>query len=83
MSESVVNGPIDDVAPGDVVTLDPGTGERTYKVVHKETVDSGFLITVEGDDGATFQLDLPAGAPVARALQAKWESTQSPTPHSE
>lgn len=83
MSESVVNGPIDDVAPGDIVTLDRGAGERTYKVVHKEAVDNGFLITVEGDDGATFQLDLPAGAQVARALQAKWESTQSPTPHSE
>jgi hypothetical protein len=87
MTESVgndpIDDPIDDVAPGDVITLDRGTGERAYKVVHKESVDHGFLITVEGDDGATFQLDLPAGAKVARALEAKWESSQSPTPHSE
>ncbi|MDX1873209.1 hypothetical protein SBI67_13855 [Mycolicibacterium sp. 120266] len=83
MTESVVNGPIDDVAPGDVITLDRGTGARTYKVVHKESVDGGFAITVEGDGGATSALELPAGTQVARTLEAKWESTQSPTPHSE
>lgn len=83
MTESVVNGPIDDVAPGDVITLDRGTGARTYKVVHKESVDNGFVITVEGDGGATSTLELPTGTLVARTLESKWESTQSPTPHSE
>lgn len=83
MSDSVVNGPIDDVAPGDVIALDRGTGAREYKVVHKESVDHGFSITVEGDDGTTSQLELPAGTQVVRTLESKWESAQSPTPHSD
>jgi hypothetical protein len=77
---------IDDVAPGDVVTLDPGTGdERTAKVVFVESdrpgSDDGFVVTFETDDGETFQRTVPAGTVVRRELESKWESDQSPTPH--
>jgi hypothetical protein len=82
MAESSVDGLIDAVAPGDIVALDHGGVERAYKVVHKEEADSGYLITFEGDDGETFQLQVPTGAPVKRSLESKWESAQSPTPHS-
>lgn len=82
MAESSVDGLIDAVAPGDIVALDHGDVERAYKVVHKEEANSGYLITFEGDDGETFQLRLAAGAQVKRSLESKWESAQSPTPHS-
>ncbi|AKK30028.1 hypothetical protein [Mycobacterium sp. EPa45] len=76
------NARIDEVAPGDIVALDRGAGEQAYKVVHKETADSGFLITFEGDDGETFDLEMASGTGVKRSLESKWESSQSPTPHS-
>lgn len=82
MAESSVDGRIDAVAPGDIVALDRGAGEHAYKVVHTEESESGYLVTFEGDDGETFQLQIAAGEPVKRSLEAKWESTQSPTPHS-
>ena len=71
---------IDDVTPGDIVSLQDRSG--AHKVVHKEEVAAGYLVTFEADDGQTFQRELPAGTPVRRALEAKWESAQSPTPHS-
>ena len=74
------NARIDDVAPGDIIALD--SGEQVYKLVHKEPTESGFLITFEGDDGETFDLELAAGTTVKRSLESKWESSQSPTPHS-
>lgn len=73
--------PIDAVTPGDIVSLDRGTGDLGYKVVHKEASDDGFLVTFEGEDGETFQLEMAVGQQVQRALESKWESTQSPTPH--
>ena len=76
------DGRIDAVAPGDIVALDLGSGEQDYKVVHKDTVGSGFLITFEDDDGETFDLEISSGTTVKRSLEAKWESSQSPTPHS-
>lgn len=82
MAESSVDARIDAVAPGDIVALDRGTGELAYKVVHKEEVESGYLVTFEGDDGETFQLTIATGEPVKRSLESKWESAQSPTPHS-
>lgn len=51
-------------------------------MVHKEAAESGYLVTFEGDDGETFQLDVAAGEPVKRSLESKWESAQSPTPQS-
>ena len=55
-------------------------------MVHKTTnkTDTGtvFTITLAADDGDTFDIDMPAGSPVIRSLEAKWESPQSPTPHS-
>ncbi|MGV0794808.1 hypothetical protein, partial [Mycolicibacterium sp. XJ1819] len=73
---------IDDVAPGDVVLVSRGSEDaRPYKVVHKEASGgpATFVVTFEADNGETFQLDYPAGTRVTRALQAKWESSQSPT----
>lgn len=82
MPETSSDGPIDTVAPGDIVALDRGAGEHAYKVVHKEESGSGYLVTFEGEDGETFQREVAAGAPVKRSLESKWESAQSPTPHS-
>lgn len=81
MSQTPTDSRIDDVAPGDIVTL--GTGEPVCKVVHKEPTESGLLITFEGDDGETFQRELAKGTQVRRSLESKWESTQSPTTHSD
>ncbi|BBZ01920.1 hypothetical protein MCHIJ_13570 [Mycolicibacterium chitae] len=83
MAQSIVTARIDDAAPGDILALDRGAGEQTFKVVHKEPVETGFLITLEGNDGETCQLEMAAGTPVKRSLEAKWESTQSPTPNAE
>jgi hypothetical protein len=80
MSEQLTDGRIDDAAPGDIVSLPNRSG--AHKLVHKESVDTGYLITFETDGGETFQLELAAGTPVRRTLESKWESTQSPTPHS-
>lgn len=80
---------IDDVAPGDIIAVDRDAGEpRPAKVVFKDFKDADtagdaavYTVTFEDDDGATFQLEIPAGTVVTHALQAKWESGQSPTPH--
>lgn len=82
MTEASANDPIDDVAAGDVITVDRGGGEQPYKVVFKDFTDGRYLVTLEGG-GETFQLDLAPGTPVRRALGSKWESAQSPTPRSE
>ncbi|WP_083452806.1 hypothetical protein [Mycolicibacterium goodii] len=66
MSENNAVARIDEVAPGDVIAL--GTGEPVCKVVHKEDTDSGVLLTFEGDDGVTFQRELPADTAVPRSL---------------
>ncbi|MCV7137017.1 hypothetical protein H7J06_29015 [Mycobacterium hodleri] len=78
---------IDEVAPGDLVSLDvpgdDGTGEREYKVVFVAAPTSGaastFSVTVEADDGETFDVDLPGDTVVRRSMESKWESAQSPT----
>lgn len=72
---------IEDVSPGDLIAVDRGAGEKPYKVVFLDPGDTGCVVTFEDDDGETFQLDLPAGVPVRRSLEAKWESTQSATTH--
>jgi hypothetical protein len=74
---------IDDVTPGDTIAVDRGSGEKLYKVVFKDSANGRYVITLEDDDGETFQLDLPAGTVVRSHLQSKWESPQSPTPHTE
>ena len=78
---------IDAVAPGDLVTLDvPGderVGERQYKVVFVDAPGSSesatFTVTLETDDGQTFDVELPGDAVVQRSMESKWESAQSPT----
>lgn len=83
MSKVSDNAPIDDVSPGDIVTVDRGAGEQPYKVVFKDATSEGFVVTFEDDNGETFQLELSAGTTVTRSPEAKWESAQSPTPHVE
>ncbi|WP_156689436.1 hypothetical protein [Mycobacterium sp. Marseille-P9652] len=74
---------IDHVSPGDVITVDRGARRQAVKVVFKDTSDAGFLLTLEGDGGETFQLEVAAGTRVVRSLASKWESAQSPTPRTE
>jgi hypothetical protein len=82
MSEQTSNDHIEDVAPGDVVLLDRGDGEeRSYRVVFLTPSETGQLVTLETDDGETFDVDMAAGTVVVRTLESKWESPQSPTPH--
>ncbi|WP_235672702.1 hypothetical protein [Mycolicibacterium hodleri] len=38
-----------------------------------------FTMTVETDDGQTFDVELPGDAVVQRSMESKWESAQSPT----
>jgi len=83
MSNVSGNESIDDVAPGDIISVDRGSGEQPYKVVFKDPSDAGYVITFETNGGETFQLELAAGTRVTRSLEAKWESAQSPTPTSE
>jgi hypothetical protein len=83
MSKASGNDLIDDVTPGDIIAVDRGSGAQPYKVVFKDPTDAGYLVTLESDGGETFQLDLDAGTAVQRSLEAKWESAQSPTPHSD
>jgi hypothetical protein len=78
---------IDDVAPGDIITVDRGNGEsQPSKVVFKDRDKGGddavvYIITFEDDDGETFQQTIPAGTVVTHAMESKWESGESPTPH--
>jgi hypothetical protein len=78
---------IDDVAPGDIIAIDRGTGEpQPSKVVFKDVKDPDaqaavYTVTFEDDDGETFQREIPAGTVVTHALESKWESGQSPIPH--
>jgi hypothetical protein len=74
---------IDDVAPGDVIAVDRGTGDPLpSKVVFKDASAAAvYTVTFEDDDGETFQKEIPAGTVVTRAMESKWESGESPTPH--
>jgi hypothetical protein len=75
---------IDDVAPGDIIAVDRGAGDpQPSKVVFKDSDEAAavYTITFENDDGETFQMDIPAGTVVTHAMESKWESGQSPTPH--
>lgn len=72
---------IDDVAAGDVITLEGG--DRAHRVVHIDRTENGFLVTLEPDGGETIDVELVAGTRVSRALESKWESPQSPTPSAE
>jgi hypothetical protein len=83
MFESANNDPIEDVSPGDIIAVDRGSGVQPYKVVFKDSADAGYVLTLEGDHGATFQLDLAEGTMLRRSLESKWESPQSPTPHTD
>jgi len=83
MSETANTDRIENVSPGDIVAVDRGSGVQPYKVVFMDSVDAGYVVTFEDDDGEIFQLDLAAGTKVQRSLESKWGSPQSPTPHAE
>jgi hypothetical protein len=51
--------------------------------VFKDFTDDRYLVTLEGDGGETFQLDMASGTTVKRSLASKWESAQSPTPRAD
>ena len=81
---------LDNVAPGDIIALDlpnddlsndDGADARQFKVVHKDSNGATIIITLEGDDGETCDVELPGDTVVTRSLESKWESEQSPTPH--
>ncbi|KWX57227.1 hypothetical protein [Mycobacterium sp. NAZ190054] len=80
---------LDSVAPGDLISLPlpdaPDAADRQYKVVHIDpegaSSDGAILMTLEADDGQTFDVELPGDTVVTRTLESKWESPQSPTPH--
>jgi hypothetical protein len=79
---------LDNIAPGDIISLRPPhtpEGEHQYKVVHTDVGDDPshktMVVTIEGDDGQMRDLELPADTIVTRTLESKWESPQSPTPH--
>lgn len=78
---NVTESPIEEVAPGDLISIDRGSGPQTYKVVHKNDGDDSYLVTLEGAEGETFDTEISAGTTVTRSLESKWESDQSPTPH--
>ncbi len=88
MTAQTENDRLDNVAPGDLIALTvPGAGDqpRQYKVVHTDaragSAGPTMLVTLETDDGATCDVELPADTVVVRTLESKWESAQSPTPH--
>lgn len=80
MSEATNTDRIDDVAAGDVITLQDG--ELPQRVVHIDPTDVGFLVSLEPEGGEINQVELAAGTKVTRTLGAKWESPQSPTRNS-
>jgi hypothetical protein len=80
---NVTDSPIEEVAPGDLISVDRGDGSQAYKVVHRNEGDGSYLITLEGAEGETFDREFAAGTTVTRSLESKWESGQSPTPHAE
>ena len=82
------NDCLDNVAPGDLITLavpNRGDGPGEYKVVHIDSRENAsgttMIVTLEGDDGETCDVELPGDTVVVRTLESKWESPQSPTPH--
>ena len=82
MAETFDEIPISEVAPGDIVD-EQG---KTAKVVHKDATTGSdgtesMLITYEIDNGETFDIEYPATTKVRRFPESKWESPQSPTPH--
>jgi hypothetical protein len=84
MADKSSNDRIDDVAPGDIIAVDRGSGTtQPHKVVHKQYGEdpTTYVVTFEKGDGETFQQEFPAGTSVTRSPDAKWESQQSPTPH--
>jgi hypothetical protein len=79
MADSSSSDTIQNVAAGDSIAVDRGSGERPYKVVFKDATEDGYVVTLADDDGETFQLTLAANTAVTRSLESKWESAQSPT----
>jgi hypothetical protein len=83
MTDVSGNELIDDVTPGDIIAIARGAREQLCKVVFKDFTDDRYLVTLEGDGGETFQLDMASGTTVKTSLASKWESAQSPTPRAD
>ena len=75
---------IDEVAPGDIIAVERDGGESLpAKVVFKELDRKAgvYTVTFEDGDGETFQREIPSRTVVTHAMESKWESDHSPTPH--
>lgn len=82
MSETFEEIPIEQVTEGDIVD----GHDTTAKVVHLDSTTSAdgtdsVLVTFEGDNGETFDVEYATGTLVRRFSESKWGSAQSPTPH--
>lgn len=80
MPEATEQDRIDNVAAGDVITLTDG---GPYRVVHVDTIDTGYLVTLAPDGGETMDVELVSGTTVVRTLESKWDSPQNSTPNVE
>jgi hypothetical protein len=84
MAETFDEIPIDQVAEGDIVDKDGVAAKVVF--MDRTTDDNGsemIVVTFETDNGETFDAELAAGTVVRRFPESKWESTQSPTPHTQ
>lgn len=70
------------MAEGDLVDRDGQTAKVVFK---NSTTDkdgaASIVVTFEIDNGETFDIEYASGSVVRRFPESKWESTQSPTPH--
>jgi len=84
MAETFDEIPIEQVAEGDIVNTDG----KSAKVVFKDRTTAAdgtesLVVTYELDNGETFDTEYAIGTLVRRFPESKWESEQSPTPHTE
>ena len=82
MAETFDQIPIEQVAEGDIVDRD-GKSAKVVFLDRTTTADGtdSVLVTFETDNGETFDTEFTLGTLVRRFPESKWESTQSPTPH--
>ena len=78
MTDVSGNELIDDVTPGDIIAIACGAREQLCKVVFKDLTDDRYLVTLEGDGGEPFQLDMASGTTVKRSLASKWNLRRVP-----
>ncbi|CAN5398180.1 hypothetical protein BH11ACT6_BH11ACT6_07740 [soil metagenome] len=84
MAETFDEVPIEQVAEGDIVDTDGKSAKVVFKAPATAADGSeSLVVTYELDDGETFDTEYAIGTVVSRFPESKWESTQSPTGHTE